>query len=154
MAQSQKLSPEELQELAALEQEEADQEAERKHARKRQHLEALKLKNRLSKEKDDRGQLKHGLPGVHFDVFESTSGNIAFKKPHSLQIDLMVEKEKAGLSREDFNSFAAEFVIEPDAKTFARWMAESPTLGAVVVSKANALIRVFEEYEQEETAKK
>ena len=130
-----KLTAEELAELAELEKEDADRKASDEAAAKRQHLEALRLSKKLG--------ATRGKPGLDFMVLETKIGNIAIRRPVDVEIDTIDD----GADREAIENLAASIVIEPSSEAVKALMGEHHGLGGAIVTASMQMLRVLREEE-------
>lgn len=128
-----KLTAQELEELAALEEENASRLEEEADNAKRQHLDALRMAKKLS--------AKHGVPGRDFLVLETKLGNIAIRRPIDVEVDTMDENA----DREKLEAFALPLVIEPKREEVQAMMAQHPSLTGALVMHASKMLKVVRE---------
>ncbi|GEM_PF-1604695 len=133
-----KLTPEELEELKALEAEEKQRLEEEKAASLRQHLEALRTSKRLSS--------KLGRPGHDFVVLETKVGNFVVRKPKDVDLDALSSDAPEG-DRAQLETLAVNVVVEPDEITLRKLMAENPGLAPAITTAAVKLAKVTLEEE-------
>lgn len=141
------LTPEELEELSALEaeaKEEADKAAE---DAKRAHLEALRLRKRIA------STGRFGTHGDGFVVLETTVGNFAIRRPLGAEVDLLTEtiadEDPASyLKRQE--AFVLDIVIEPTEQRLKEVLVTYSNLVNLIIPAALGLLGKL----REQTGKK
>lgn len=122
------LTPEEAAELAALEADQSDAKAEAAVARKRQHLQALKV-----------AKAQPGVRGLDFEVVETTAGNFAIRRPVDIEVRAFTDDE----SKDDvvrLQEFLSGLRLFPsDDMSFRKALGDFPALGQILASTAMSL---------------
>ncbi len=130
------LSKEELAEMALLESEAAGELAAEREEAERMHLEALRLRKKLS------GSL--GKHGADFAVVETKIGVFALRKPSDVEIDTVLE---AGDSRAGGEEFISKLIVHPAAASVQALFPKHPGLVGALAPVALGLAKITREAE-------
>lgn len=131
------MTPEELEELSALETE-AKEEADKAAAEaKRAHLEALRLRKRIT------ATGRFGTHGDGFVVLETTAGNFAIRRPLGAEVDLLTEtiddeEPAAYLKRQE--AFVLGIILEPTEQRLKELLVTYSNLVNLIIPAALGLL--------------